>query len=92
MAHFAQLDENNVVIQVIVINNEVIQNLPFPESEPIGVEFCQSLYGTDTVWKQTSYNNNFRDVYAGIGYSYDPVLDIFVAPAFKPANGDLSNG
>jgi len=97
MAHFAQLDENNVVLQVIVVNNEVIHNLPFPESEPIGVEFCQSLYGADTVWKQTSYNGNFRGVYAGIGYSYDPVLDIFVAPVIeppviKPANGDLNNG
>jgi hypothetical protein len=78
MAHFAQLDENNVVTQVIVINNEVIQNLPFPESEPIGVEFCQSLYGTDTVWKQTSYNSNFRLTYAGIGSTYDPVEDIFI--------------
>ncbi len=80
MAHFAQLDENNVVLQVIVVNNAVIDDLPFPESEPIGVEFCQSLYGVDTVWKQTSYNGNFRGVYAGIGYSYDPVLDIFVPP------------
>ena len=80
MAHFAQLDANNIVTEVIVVNNAVIDDLPFPESEPIGVEFCQSLYGADTVWKQTSYNGNFRGVYAGIGYSYDPVLDIFVPP------------
>ena len=92
MAHFAQLDENSFVTEVIVVSNEVINNLPFPESEPIGVELCQSLYGADTVWKQTSYNGNFRGVYAGIEYSYDPVLDIFVPPVIKPANGDLNNG
>lgn len=80
MAHFAKLDENNVVTEVIVINNEVIQNLPFPESEPIGVAFCQSLYGADTVWKQTSYNANFRSIYAGIGDLYDPQLDQFKTP------------
>lgn len=80
MAHFAQLDANNVVTQVIVINNAVVQDLPFPESEPLGVAFCQSLYGTDTVWKQTSYNNKFRGVYAGIGFWYDADNDVFVAP------------
>lgn len=80
MAHFAQLNAENIVTEVIVVNNEVVQDLPFPESEPIGVAFCQSLYGVDTIWKQTSYNGNFRGVYAGIGYSYDPVQDIFVAP------------
>ena len=80
MAHFAQLNAENIVTEVIVVNNEVVQDLPFPESEPIGVAFCHSLYGADTIWKQTSYNGNFRGVYAGIGYSYDPVQDIFVAP------------
>jgi hypothetical protein len=79
MAHFAQLDVNNIVTEVIVVNNAVIDNLPFPESEPIGVEFCQSLYGVDTVWKQTSYNNNFRKNYAGIGYTYRADIDAFVA-------------
>lgn len=78
MAHFAQLDVNNVVIEVIVVSNSVVENLPFPESEPLGVAFCQSLYGDDTVWKQTSYNASFRGIYAGIGDTYDPVLDIFV--------------
>jgi hypothetical protein len=79
MAHFAQLNENNVVIQVVVVNNEVVQNLPFPESEPLGVEFCRSLYGVNTVWKQTSYNGNFRSTYAGVGFVYDPVNDKFIA-------------
>lgn len=80
MAHFAQLDVNNIVLDVIVINNAVVEDLPFPESEPLGVAFCQSLYGVDTVWKQTSYNNSFRGCYAGIGYTYDPVIDQFVPP------------
>ena len=80
MAHFAQLDANNVVTEVIVINNAVVEDLPFPESEPLGVAFCQSLYGADTVWKQTSYNANFRGVYAGIGFTYNAALDQFVEP------------
>lgn len=90
MAHFAKLDENNVVLEVIVVNNDVLQNLPFPESEPIGVAFCQSLYGADTVWKQTSYNNNFRGRYAGIGFIWDPVKLKFIdpsAPVFKYSDG-----
>jgi hypothetical protein len=80
MAHFAQLDANNVVTEVIAVNNAVVEDLPFPESEPLGVAFCQSLYGADTVWKQTSYNNKFRGVYAGIGFLYDANDDIFIAP------------
>lgn len=80
MAHFAKLDENNIVLEVIVVNNDVVQNLPFPDSEPIGVAFCQSLFGADTIWKQTSYNGNFRGCYAGIGFLYDPVDDVFVNP------------
>jgi hypothetical protein len=83
MAYFAQLDQNNFVTQVIAVNNETIDYLPFPDSEPVGVAFCESLYGSDTIWKQTSYNNNFRGVYAGIGYSYDPVQDIFIPPSIN---------
>jgi hypothetical protein len=78
MAHFAQLDENNFVIQVTVIANAVMNDLPFPESEPLGVAFCQSLFGEGTIWKQTSYNNNFRGNYAGPGYYYSPENDIFL--------------
>lgn len=78
MAHFAKLDENNVVLQVIVVNNAVINDLPFPESEPIGVAFCQSLYGADTIWKQTSYNVNFRKNFAHAGGVYSPELDAFI--------------
>jgi hypothetical protein len=80
MAHFAKLDANNVVTEVIVVNNAVIKDLPFPESEPIGIEFCQSLFGVNTVWKQTSYNNKFRGKYAGIGSWYDAQIDEFVSP------------
>jgi len=85
MANFAQLDGAYTVTEVIVVNNATIDNLPFPESEPIGVAFCQSLFGADTIWKQTSYNANFRKNYAGIGYSYDPVLDAFIPPQPYPS-------
>jgi hypothetical protein len=75
MAHFAELDENNVVKQVIVVhNNELLDN--GIESEAKGIEFCQSLFGGD--WKQTSYNGNIRGIYAGIGMTYDPVKDEFI--------------
>jgi hypothetical protein len=86
MAHFAKLDANNVVLEVIVVNNDVIQNLPFPESEPIGVAFCQSLFGQDTVWKQTSYNAQFRKCYAGLGFIYNAIEDVFYPP--KPSDQD----
>jgi len=85
MANFAQLDGAYTVTKVIVVNNATIDNLPFPESEPVGVAFCQSLFGADTIWKQTSYNANFRKNYAGIGYIYDPVLDAFVPPQPYPS-------
>ena len=81
MAHFAQLDENNVVIQTIVVANDVINDLPFPESEHLGVEFCRSLFGQDTVWKQTSINANFRAVYGYPGIVYDAEKDAFFDPA-----------
>ena len=78
MAHFAKI-ENNIVTQVTVVHNDVLENKDFPESEPLGQEFLASL-GLEGEWKQTSYNANFRGVYAGIGYSYDSENDVFVAP------------
>lgn len=78
MAHFAEI-ENNVVKQVIVINNEVITDDSGNEQEFLGVDFCKSLYGQDTQWVQTSYNAKFRGQYAGIGMTYDPVKDEFIA-------------
>jgi hypothetical protein len=76
MAHFVRINDNTCG-EVIVVNNEVLENKPFPESEPIGIAFCKSLYGEDTEWLQTSYNATFRGKYAGAGDIYDPVEDIF---------------
>ena len=70
MAHFAQLDSNNVVTQVIVVCNDDTSDSNGTETESIGVAFCQKLLGADTNWKQTSYNGNLRGNYAGIGYTY----------------------
>ena len=70
MAHFAKLDANNIVEQVIVVNNDDIKDNSGTEVENIGVAFCQKLMGASTNWKQTSYNNNFRGNYAGIGMTY----------------------
>lgn len=80
MAHFAKLDENNLVVEVIVVDNNDINNLPFPNSEPVGIEFLTQWSGGYTNWKQTSYNNNFRKNYAGIGHTYDADRDAFIAP------------
>jgi hypothetical protein len=80
MAHFTKLDDQGIVLDVIVVNNETVGNLPFPESEPVGVEFLTEWSGGYTNWKQTSYNASFRKNYAGIGYTYDSVLDAFISP------------
>ena len=90
MAHFAQLDENNVVTQVIVVSNDDCSDGSGTESESIGVAFCQKLLGANTNWKQTSYNGNMRVRYAGIGYSYNESLDAFV-PAQPHASWTLNN-
>ncbi len=76
MAHFAQINENNIVLQVIVIANDDCGGGDFPESEPIGQTFIASLGITGT-WLQTSYHANFRGRYAGIGDLYDPATDTF---------------
>ena len=70
MAHFAQLDSDNVVTQVIVVSNDDTSDSNGVETESIGVAFCQKLLGAETNWKQTSYNANMRGNYAGIGYTY----------------------
>ena len=79
MAHFAKLDENNIVTQVIVVDNKDITD-PFTgqEDEILGIAFCKKLLGGN--WVQTSYNSNMRVRYAGIGYTYNRALDAFVAP------------
>ena len=85
MAHYAMLDENNIVTQVIVVSNDDIKDVNGNEVEEIGVAFCKKLLGADTNWKQTSYNNNFRVRYAGISYSYNEELDAFVPPKPWPS-------
>lgn len=78
MAHFAQLDENNVVTQVIVVANKDTADANGVEKEHIGAAFCERLLGG--TWKQTSYNGNMRKRYAGIGFTYNADLDAFVPP------------
>ena len=80
MAHFAQLDDNNIVTQVIVVDNSKLEDSNGVEQEAIGIAFCTNLFGADTRWKQTSYNNNIRKNYAGIGYTYDADRDAFIPP------------
>lgn len=89
MAHFAQLDENNVVTQIIVVSNEDTSDSNGVETEEIGIAFCKKLLGANTNWKQTSYNNNIRVRYAGIGYTYNETLDAFIPP--KPFNSWVLN-
>lgn len=83
MAHFAQIDSDNIVTQVIVVSNNDCGGGDFPASEEIGAAFCHNLLGG--TWKQTSYNNNFRKRYAGIGYTYDAERDAFIAPKPYPS-------
>ena len=85
MGHFAKIDDQNVVIDVNVVNNETLNNLPFPESEPVGVAFLTEWSGGYTNWKQTSYNANFRKNYAGVGYTCDATLNAFVPPKPFPS-------
>ena len=87
MAHFAQLDDQNTVLQVIVVNNnELMEN--DVESEAKGIAFCQSLF-PGTSWVQTSYNANTRKNYAGIGFTYDSARDAFIPP--KPGDSWVLN-
>ena len=85
MAHFAKLDDQGFVIEINVVNNETINNLPFPDSEPVGIAFLTEWSGGYSNWKQTSYNGNFRKNLAGIGYPYDSTLDAFIAPKPYPS-------
>ena len=83
MAHFAKLGVGNIVEQVIVVSNDIAI------TEQAGVDFINKLYNTRDVWKQTSYNNNFRKNFAGIGYHYDQQRDAFIPP--KPFNSWILN-
>jgi len=75
MAHFAELDNNNVVLRVVVVGNDCV-----PSDEHIdGETWCINFFKGGT-WKQTSYNNNFRKQYAGINYTYDAAKNKFISP------------
>jgi hypothetical protein len=76
MAHFAELDDTNKVVQVIVVNNNEILDENGQESEIKGIEFCNSILKGN--WIQTSYNGNFRGTFASVGMIYDPIQDIFL--------------
>jgi hypothetical protein len=78
MAHFAELDENNVVLRVIVVHNNELLDENSVEQESNGIAFCQGLLGGS--WIQTSYNRSIRKNFASIGYTYDVQRDAFIAP------------
>ena len=88
MAHFAELDENNVVVGVIVVDNINLLDENGNENEQVGIAYIESILGNDSnltgrnspKWVQTSYNAKFRKLYAGIGYTYDQTLDEFIPP------------
>jgi hypothetical protein len=87
MAHFAELDENNVVKRVIVVSNADTSDANGVEKEHIGAAFCERLLGG--TWKKTSYNGNIRKRYAGIGMTYNAELDAFIPE--KPGDGYTLN-
>jgi len=89
MAYFAKLGKGNIIETVISINNSVITDANGIEQEQLGVDFINKLYNTRDVWKQTSYNNNIRKNFAGIGYTYDEDRDAFIPP--KPFNSWILN-
>ena len=84
MAHFAEIDENNQVIRVIVVNNLVLLDANGQESEALGQAFCNELFGGGT-WIQTSYTSSFRKNYAGTNYTYNAELNAFVPPRPWPS-------
>ena len=83
MAHFAQLNENGVVLQVIVVNNTECKDPQGIEREAIGAGFCAKLFGG--AWLQTSFNGTIRKNFAGVGYTYDSQRDAFIPPAPYPS-------
>lgn len=83
MAHFAKIDENSVVTQVVVVDNKDTSDAEGVEKEHIGAAHLEKILGGN--WKQTSYNGNFRKNYAGIGYTYRADIDAFVPPKPFPS-------
>lgn len=88
MAHFAKLDNNNLVLECLVVSNNVLLNDIGYEVENRGIELLKAITGHEN-WKQTSYSNSFRKNFAGIGYTYDALFDAFIPP--KPFNSWLLN-
>ena len=84
MAHFAKLDENNNVIDVVVVKNNVLWNENEVEQEQLGKDFLTNLF-PNTVWVQASYNGSFRKQYPLNGSTYDPIKDIFIIPQPFPS-------
>lgn len=82
MAHFAELNDNNQVLRVVVIDNNDCLDQNGNESEFVGQQFCENLFGGR--WIQTSYNGLIRKQFAGIGYSYLETADVFIAPQPQP--------
>lgn len=80
MAHFAKLDENNMVLEVNVVDNELLRDSAGIEREDLGFAFLVQWSGGYPYWKQTSYNGSFRKNYASIGYTYDAERDAFIPP------------
>ena len=85
MAHFAKLDENNVVLSVHVVDNSILTDENGDEQESLGVTYLQNLHGDDTSWVQTSYNANIRGAFAAKGGTYNTETDKFIAPADYPS-------
>jgi hypothetical protein len=83
MAHFAEIDSNNIVLRVIVVDNKDTADAAGVEKEHIGAAFCERLFGG--TWKQTSYNGTIRKHYAGVGYTYNSVRDAFIPPQPYPS-------
>lgn len=80
MAHFAKLDSNNIVTDVIVISNDDLLDENGVEQESLGIKVCRNIFGSKTKWVQTSYTGSFRKQYAGVGAKYDKDNDVFIAP------------
>ena len=78
MAHFAEINASNEVLRVVVVANGELLDENGDEQESLGATFCNTLFGG--TWKQTSYNNNIRKNYAGIGFTYDSTRDAFIPP------------
>jgi len=84
MAHYAKIGSGNIVTEIHSLNNKILLKDEV-ENEQQGVEFLQNLFGSRDTYIQTSYNNNFRKNFAGVGYTYDQTRDAFIAPQLYPS-------